>query len=171
MTDKSALLWQSPVGVLAVAENGAGITDLFLCRDGNLPQGFRREATPLLREALRQLGEYFTGNRREFRLPLSLFGTAFQLADWAALRTIPYGETRSYGQIAAQTGRPRACRAVGGANARNPVMIVVPCHRVIASDGSLGGFSAGTEVKRYLLKLERTHSGGSGVVRGSGRSV
>lgn len=151
--EKSICRWRSPIGTLAVAEDGAGITDLFLCTH-DFPNGMREEATPLLQEAIRQLSEYFAGNRKEFHLPLSLHGTPFQVSDWQALCTIPYGETRSYHQIAEQIGNPKACRAVGMANRNNPVMIVVPCHRVIAADGSLGGYACGLDAKRFLLKLE-----------------
>ena len=150
-------LWylDSPIGRIGLAEDGGGITDLFL--RSPKADGFQEEGTPLLRRAAEQLREYFSGQRKKFDLPLSLHGTPFQLADWAALQTIPYGETRSYAQIAAQrrsgTGKPAAPTA----NGRNPVMILVPCHRVVAADGGLGGFSAGTEIKRFLLKLEEKH--------------
>lgn len=117
--------------------------------------GFLEEPeTALLREAGSQLLEYFQGKRKEFVLPLSPNGTKFQQKVWQALCTIPYGETRSYGQIAAQIGQPKASRAVGGANNRNPIMIFIPCHRVIGADGSLTGFGGGLEAKKYLLELE-----------------
>lgn len=101
-----------------------------------------------------QLGEYFAGRRRRFDVPLRPTGTPFQLAVLEALRTIPYGETKSYGDIARQIGRPRAVRAVGMANGRNPLPIVIPCHRVIGADGSLTGFGGGLKAKRHLLALE-----------------
>jgi O-6-methylguanine DNA methyltransferase len=104
---------------------------------------------------LAELHQYFAGERREFDFRLDLRGTAFQLACWHALLAIPYGETRSYGDIARAVGRPRGFRAVGMANNRNPVAIVVPCHRVIASDGTLCGYGGGLEIKRNLLELER----------------
>lgn len=143
----------SPVGELVVAEDGEGVCDLFL-RGEDAPAGMREETTPLLREAARQLSEYFSGRRKAFTFPLSLRGTPFQRNTWNALRMIPYGETRSYRQIAGLIGAPKASRAVGQANHRNPVMIVVPCHRVIAADGSLGGYGGGLSVKRFLLGLE-----------------
>jgi len=102
----------------------------------------------------RQLHEYFAGSRREFTFPLDLRGTEFQLACWNALLAIPYGETRTYADIARAVGRPQGFRAVGMANNRNPVAIVVPCHRVIASDGTLCGYGGGLDVKRKLLQLE-----------------
>ncbi len=106
-------------------------------------------------EALRaQLAEYFAGPRRSFDLPLADEGSDFQRAVWAALRAIPYGQTRSYGQVAAAVGNPRACRAVGAANGANPLLIVTPCHRVVRTGGALGGFGAGLPVKARLLALE-----------------
>jgi methylated-DNA-[protein]-cysteine S-methyltransferase len=108
----------------------------------------------VLLEAERQLAEYFAGTRRTFELPLDFEGTEFQRSVWAALLTIPYGETRSYGQIARQIGRPKAVRAVGAANGRNPLSIVAPCHRVIGASGELTGFAGGLETKEFLLALE-----------------
>lgn len=112
------------------------------------------ESPDTLRPYVQQLEEYFAGERREFSFPLDLRGTDFQLACWRALLAIPYGETRSYGDIARAVGRPQGFRAVGMANNRNPLAIVVPCHRVIASDGTLCGYGGGLEVKRKLLELE-----------------
>lgn len=148
-------VYDSPVGRLVIAEDGEGITDIFPEEASN--ERFCAEVceTDLLRECKRQLGEYFSGGRREFSLPLSLHGTEFQRRDWEALRAIPYGETRSYQDIAEMLGNPRACRAVGMANHRNPVMIVVPCHRVIGKNGALVGYGGGLSVKEFLLHLER----------------
>ena len=109
---------------------------------------------PVLAAAATQLAEYFAGERRNFDLPLAPAGTAFQQAVWRALATIPFGEVRSYRDIAGLIGKPAAVRAVGAANSRNPLPIVVPCHRVIGSDGSLTGFAGGLETKRALLALE-----------------
>ncbi len=111
-------------------------------------------ANPLIRETARQLDEFFQRERRTFDLPLDLAGTPFQLEVWNALLRIPYGETRSYGQLAVQLGHPGAARAVGTANGSNPVAIVVPCHRVIAAGGGLGGYGGGLDRKRFLLDLE-----------------
>ena len=108
----------------------------------DLPVGYRQD-TPLLRLAEEQLLSYFAGERRTFDLPLRMQGTPFQIQVWQALREIPYGETRSYGDIARTIGNPRACRAVGMANNKNPLLILVPCHRVIGMDGRLTGFGAG----------------------------
>ena len=104
--------------------------------------------------AIAQLDEYFTGARREFTLPLALHGTPFQLRVWELLRAIPYGETRSYSDLSHQLGNPAAIRALATANGRNPVSIIVPCHRVIGADGSLVGYAGGLERKRFLLELE-----------------
>lgn len=103
-----------------------------------------------------QFSDFFAGRRRTFDLPLALSGTPFQLRVWSALRAIPFGETRTYGQLAAQLGAPFAARAVGRANATNPACVIVPCHRVIGADGSLTGFAFGEDLKRRLLDLERT---------------
>jgi methylated-DNA-[protein]-cysteine S-methyltransferase len=113
----------------------------------------------LARQALGEIAQYLAGRRREFTVPLDLEGTPFQLQVWSALRRIPYGETRSYGEIARAVGRPKAARAVGMANHSNPVAIVVPCHRVIAGDGSLGGYAGGLGLKTALLRLESSANG------------
>jgi O-6-methylguanine DNA methyltransferase len=118
---------------------------------------FQFEESPsVLRPYVSQLEEYLSGNRREFDFPLDLRGTEFQVSCWQALTAIPYGETRSYADIARAVGKPNAFRAVGMANNRNPIAIVVPCHRVIASDGTLCGYGGGLDVKRKLLALEGT---------------
>lgn len=117
------------------------------------------ESESELRPYVRELEEYFSGRRREFSFPLDLRGTDFQVACWRALLAIPYGETRSYGDIARAVGQPKGFRAVGMANNRNPVAIVVPCHRVIASDGTLCGYGGGLDIKRKLLELEGALSG------------
>ncbi|MCE2560078.1 MAG: methylated-DNA--[protein]-cysteine S-methyltransferase [Acidobacteria bacterium] len=113
-----------------------------------------------LAEAKRQLGEYFDGKRREFDLPLALEGTEFQRCVWTELRRIPFGETISYGELATRIGKPTASRAVGAANGRNPVPVVVPCHRVIGGDGRLTGFGGGLPAKQALLDMERRAAGG-----------
>jgi O-6-methylguanine DNA methyltransferase len=122
--------------------------------------GIRFEDSPReMRPYLRELEEYFAGKRREFTFLLDLRGTDFQLACWRALLAIPYGETRSYADIARAVGKPNAFRAVGMANNRNPIAVVVPCHRVIASDGTLCGYGGGLDVKRKLLELEGALTG------------
>jgi methylated-DNA-[protein]-cysteine S-methyltransferase len=117
-----------------------------------------RESEADLAPYLRELDKYFSGKLHEFSLPLDLRGTDFQIRCWRALLTIPYGETRSYLDIARAIGHPKACRAVGMANNRNPIAIIVPCHRVIASSGSLCGYGGGLDLKRRLLELEQRHS-------------
>lgn len=116
-------------------------------------------ANPVLLETQRQLREYFAGSRNRFELELDFTGTAFQQQVWQALLTIPFGETRSYSQIAQQIGNPKAVRAVGAANGRNPISIIAPCHRVIGASGGLTGFAGGLAAKQYLLALEGTDRG------------
>lgn len=113
--------------------------------------------TALTELVYRQLAEYLQGRRREFDFPYVLLGTPFQERVWQALRTIPYGQTRTYGQIATAVGSPRACRAVGLANRQNPILIAVPCHRVIGANGRLTGYAGGLDMKEALLALERAH--------------
>ncbi len=113
------------------------------------------QETSLHKEVFRQLTEYFEKKRRMFDLPLKAEGTEFQMKVWNALQTIPYGETCSYADIARKIGNPNAFRPVGGANHKNPIMIVIPCHRVINADGGIGGYGGGIEVKKYLLDLEK----------------
>ena len=115
---------------------------------------FANAETTLIKETYKQLGEYFDKKRKTFDLPLTLNGTDFQIKAWKALQKIPYGKTRTYGEMAAMIGNPKACRAVGNANNRNPIHIVIPCHRVIGSNGSLTGYAAGLDVKQKLLELE-----------------
>lgn len=140
----------SPVGALRVCQEGNAIVGLYF--GGTVSEG--APPTGLLREAKAQLEEYFSGQRRVFDLPLRFGGTAFQHAVWEALLDIPYGETRSYGQIAAAIGRPKAVRAAGQAIGRNPISIIVPCHRVIGQNGTLTGFGGGLPIKEKLLKGE-----------------
>jgi methylated-DNA-[protein]-cysteine S-methyltransferase len=116
-------------------------------------EGWRRAQAPF-RDVILQLDAYFAGRLRRFDLPLAPEGTPFQREVWSALTTIPYGETVSYGELARRVGRPTACRAVGAANGRNPIPIIIPCHRVIGADGSLTGFGGGLPIKRRLLLLE-----------------
>lgn len=145
---------QSPVGQLVLAGRD-GALELLLFPSGDQAKAPEWEAADApFRQALLQLEEYFKGRRRTFDLPLAPQGTSFQRKVLEALQAIPYGETRSYKDIAAAIGQPKAVRAVGAANAKNPIPIVIPCHRVIGSDGSLTGFGGGLEVKRTLLRLE-----------------
>ena len=142
----------TPVGPVFLSADGEWLTEL---RYGALPAGVEAGRTPLLDEAARQLEAYFAGRLRAFDLPLRPEGTPFQRLCWDALREIPYGETRAYADIAARIGRPRACRAVGMANNRNPISILIPCHRVVGRDGRLVGYGGGLAAKEWLLRLER----------------
>lgn len=146
----------SPVGPLLLREENGALTALrFLPTLHRDAATLALPATPLLRQASSELREYFEGRRKTFTVPLAPKGTPFQQQVWAALQTIPYGETRAYGQIAAQIGNPRACRAVGMANNRNPIAIMIPCHRVVGKDGALVGYAGGLDIKTYLLNLEK----------------
>ncbi|MDR0764122.1 MAG: methylated-DNA--[protein]-cysteine S-methyltransferase [Synergistaceae bacterium] len=155
---KNVFYYNYPIGEVGIAEKDGAVSLVFFGGGDDAP-GYGRAETPLIKEAARQLGEYFAGARTAFDLPLSLDGTEFQISVWNALLTIGYGETRSYGDIAALIGKPRAARAVGSANHRNPAAIIVPCHRVIGRDGSLTGYGGGLRVKRFLLEFERQNHG------------
>ena len=145
---------ETRIGCLEIVEKEQFLTHL-LFSDKKSPTNTIEQWTPLLQIVAKQLKEYLEGKRRVFDIPLKLSGTDFQLSVWNALLTIPYGKTRSYREIAEQVGSPKAYRAVGMANHRNPIAIIVPCHRVIGADGSLTGFGGGLELKRELLELER----------------
>jgi methylated-DNA-[protein]-cysteine S-methyltransferase len=149
----------SPVGQLTLIANEGSLVALLWPDDNpdrvRLPARRVGRGHPVLTAATQQLSEYFSGTRRSFDLPLDPQGTPFQREVWTALATIPFGETRSYGEIAAQIGRPSASRAVGAANGRNPLSIIVPCHRVIGKAGGLTGFAGGMETKAWLLSFER----------------
>jgi methylated-DNA-[protein]-cysteine S-methyltransferase len=151
-------LMASPLGSLTLVASERGLAAILWENDrpGRVPLGDCIDDVnhATLRETRRQLCEYFAGERRVFSLPLDFSGTAFQQRVWQALLTIPYGETRSYGQIARQIGQPSAVRAVGAANGRNPISIVAPCHRVIGTGGQLTGFAGGLAAKAQLLSLE-----------------
>lgn len=139
---------KTPIGPLTLEADENAVTAI------RFSAGGAQDASPLLDAAEAQLREYFAGARRTFDLPLAPHGTAFQQRVWAALRTIPYGETRTYGELAAAIDSPNASRAVGMANHRNPIPIIIPCHRVIGANGTLTGYAGGLEIKRRLLALE-----------------
>ncbi len=145
---------ETPLGTLHLRCTDAGLTHLLMQPQmHDLPAGVHR-GHALLKAAKQQLAEYFAGERAAFELPLAPAGTAFQLRVWQALRGIPAGETRSYGEIAAGIGQPSASRAVGAANGANPIGIIVPCHRVVGADGKLTGYAGGLDRKRWLLAHE-----------------
>jgi methylated-DNA-[protein]-cysteine S-methyltransferase len=148
---------ESPVGALRLLSDGEALVGVTMeDRAGGLRlDSADGRGDPLLEKARRELAEWFAGERTTFSLPLRPRGTPFQLEVWRALCEIPFGETRTYGEIAARLGRPSASRAVGAANGRNPIGIVVPCHRVIGADGTLTGYAGGMERKRWLLEHER----------------
>jgi methylated-DNA-[protein]-cysteine S-methyltransferase len=149
---------KSPVGTLKLVASDRGLVAILWENDNpmrvRLNPLVEEKEHPVLLETERQLSEYFAGKRKRFSLKFGCVGTEFQKEVWQALATIPFGETRSYGDIARQIGHPKAVRAVGAANGRNPISIVVPCHRVIGSNGKLTGFAGGLETKASLLRLE-----------------
>ena len=151
---------ESPIGPLMLAARGSRLTRLHFVsgrKPVEVPPGSLEDDT-MLRAVRDQLSEYFSGARRSFDVPLEFDGTAFQRRVWTALCDIPYGETISYGELARRIGQPTAVRAVGLANGSNPIAIIVPCHRVIGSNGSLIGFGGGLDAKSFLLELERPDS-------------
>lgn len=155
---KNIFFYDTIVGSIGIGDNGKEITDIFFGKDYSLGD-FKIKETELIKEALGQLMEYFKGIRINFELPLYFNGTEFQNSVWNALREIPYGETRTYKEIAEAIGNSKACRAVGMANNKNPIGIVIPCHRVIGSNGGLIGYGGGIEIKKKLLDLEKNNIG------------
>jgi len=162
----SCTTMDSPMGVLTLVASETGLRAVLWPSDdpARVPLGMVIETAdttehPVLTAAVDQLGEYFAGDRQNFDLPLDPVGTDFQQSAWMALRAIPYGETVSYGEQAAAIGDKRKARAVGAANGRNPISIVVPCHRVVGSNGSLTGFAGGLDSKRWLLEHESKTAG------------
>jgi len=157
----SRRIFEAPFGVVTVVGSDLGIRFVMFDNDAH-PKPLEKlrisdtEIHDSVNSAITQLKEYFDGSRRDFELSLDLQGTEFQVAAWNALAEIPYGRTASYGQQAASIGRPKAVRAIGGANGRNPVAIVLPCHRIVGADGSLTGFGGGIAVKKWLLDHEHT---------------
>lgn len=148
---RSCINWESPIGWLTLEEYNGELTRLAF---GKQCLGGEDKESVFLLNVRRQLEEYFQGRRKIFELPLNPEGTVFQKRVWEELVKIPYGETKSYKEIAKRLGKPGACRAVGMANNRNPIAIIIPCHRVIGSGGTLVGYAGGLEIKKQLLKLE-----------------
>ena len=156
-TQHFATTLDSPVGALSLAATDHALVALVWRRESHAAAfelAVESPTHPLLRETARQLHEYFAGSRRKFDVPLEFRGTDFQRRAWSALLSIPYGETRTYRQMAEQIGNPAAVRAVGAANGRNPISIIAPCHRVIGMNGDLTGFGGGLDAKARLLSLE-----------------
>jgi methylated-DNA-[protein]-cysteine S-methyltransferase len=142
------------IGRIGITEKDGKITNVYITNK-ELPRDMQLTETPLLKEAARQLESYFAGELKEFSLPLEPSGTDFMKQVWSALCEIPFGKTATYGEIAERIGRPKAARAVGLANNRNPIPIFIPCHRVIGADGSLTGYAGGLDMKKKLLDLEK----------------
>lgn len=156
MTDTYQAQLDSPVGVLTLVASDEGLRQiLWEDQAEQAEDATPAETHPILAAASAQLAEYFAGDRVEFDLPLDLIGTDFQKAAWLALADVPYGETSSYGEQAERIGRTGAFRAIGAANGKNPIPIVLPCHRIVGADGSLTGFAGGLAMKQRLLALER----------------
>ncbi|AEF80620.1 methylated-DNA--[protein]-cysteine S-methyltransferase [Leadbettera azotonutricia] len=153
---KSVWFYDSPVGTIGIAEENGALTHV--CLNGNKHlESFENIETPLLKKAALQLTEYFNGSRSVFDVPMSPHGTDFQLAVWRSLQSIPIGATRSYQDIAIQIGNPKASRAIGMANKYNPILIIIPCHRIIGSNNNLTGYIGGLSAKKYLLDLEKKY--------------
>ena len=154
---KSIFFYETDIGRIGIAEDGNAITDLYL-KSESVPQDITIKETAFLKEAGRQLEDYFRGRRRTFELPLAPCGTEFQKKVWKALTEIPYGETWSYKRVAEHINNPKASRAVGMANNKNPIALFIPCHRVIGANGKLVGYAGGLKTKEYLLKLEKQNA-------------
>jgi len=152
MNKKNVWFYNFPVGTMGITEECGMITEVFF---GDERADFEIFETPLIKKAGEQLKEYFEGKRTDFDLPLLLKGTDFQKSVWKALLNIPFGETRSYKDIAVSISNPDASRAVGMANNRNPIAIIIPCHRVIGKNNNLTGYAGGLEKKQHLLELEK----------------
>lgn len=156
-TLKNIYPYDTAIGRIYVADNGSAIAGVFL--PGNaVPAGIPQNETDVIKRAAVQITEYLSGRRREFDVKVEPEGTDFQKRVWAALRTIPYGHMCSYSHIAHIAGNPKACRAVGMANNRNPVSIIIPCHRVIGKSGALVGYGGGLELKKYFLDMEAANT-------------
>lgn len=155
----NSYVFKSPIGLLKICEEKEKITKLCLPQaEADITCSSKYTGhSDLLYEAYKQINEYFMGRRKEFDLPLNYTGTTFQQQVWSQLQTIPYGETRSYKDIAVGMGNPKAVRAVGQANHKNPIMIIIPCHRVIHRNGNIAGFAYDVEVKKYLLDFEKSN--------------
>lgn len=154
---KNIFFYDTKIGRIAIMDNGKEITYMEVSDNTNL-KDLNVCETELIKEAARQLNEYLNGSRTQFKLPLNPQGTEFQKKVWNALCNIPYGETRSYKQVAEAIGNPKASRAIGMANNKNPIMIFIPCHRVIGSNGKLVGYAGGLDMKEKLLQIENNHA-------------
>lgn len=156
---KNLFFYSTSIGKIGIADNGEAITNLYFGGE-RTPQDVEVKETVLIREAAAQLNDYLAGKRKVFEVPVALKGTIFQQTVWKALTAIPYGETRSYKEIAESIGQPKACRAVGMANNKNPIAVLVPCHRVIGANGKLVGYAGGLDIKEKLLGMEKQYANG-----------
>lgn len=155
---KNIFFYETSIGRIGITDNGEAITGLLFADDTAIViEGACIHETALIKKAAKQLMEYLAGKRRMFDVPIALEGTPFQRKVWEALTLIPYGETRSYAEIAGSIGQPKACRAVGMANNKNPLAVMVPCHRVIGANGKLVGYAGGLSIKQKLLELEKEY--------------
>lgn len=154
---KNTFYYNTKIGEIAIEENGLAITRLYFVNKDLEKEVEIKEETWLMRKAIKEIKEYLEGKRNSFDLPLEPEGTEFQKKVWNVLKEIPYGETRSYGEIAKLIGNEKASRAVGMANNKNPIMIIIPCHRVIGVNGKLVGYAGGLDVKEKLLNMEKNH--------------
>ncbi|MBU5675411.1 methylated-DNA--[protein]-cysteine S-methyltransferase [Alkaliphilus sp. MSJ-5] len=154
---KNIYFYQTDIGKICIIENGTEITNLYFDK-GIIPNDAKINETELLKEAKQQLDDYLAGRIKNFDLPLAPVGTEFQQKVWRTLQDIPYGETRSYGEIAKNIGKPKASRAIGMANNKNPILIFIPCHRIIGTNGKLTGYAGGLEVKEFLLNKEKANA-------------
>jgi len=155
MCEMTYFIYKSLFGNITITSDGESITGIK--PEQNTTLAGKKQKTPLTDSAAKQLEEYFAGKRKEFDLPLNPKGTDFQRSVWEALQKIPYGEKATYSQVAQSIGKPKACRAVGMSNNRNPIWIVIPCHRVIGANGSLVGYGGGLEMKQKLLEIEKAY--------------
>lgn len=156
---KNIFYYSTSIGKIGITDNGEAITNLYF-KGEIVPQDEYVKETTLIREAAAQFNDYLTGKRKVFKVPLAMEGTPFQQTVWKALIAIPYGETRSYKEIAESINQPKAYRAVGMANNKNPIAVFVPCHRVIGTNGKLVGYAGGLDIKEKLLGLEKQYVNG-----------
>lgn len=154
---KNLYFYNTDIGKIGIADNGKAITNVYFNESPQLKDTEIKE-TDLLKEAAQQLKDYLAGKRKNFNIPLMPEGTEFQQNVWKALQQIPYGKTCTYGEIARKIGNPKACRAVGMANNKNPIGIFIPCHRVIGANGKLVGYAGGLEMKEHLLAIEKINA-------------
>lgn len=146
--------YETIVGPLGIKDDGKNIVEIFFSKE-EVAKDLELKETPLIKATMEQLEEYFQGKRKDFDIPMEARGTEFQKSVWNQLLKVPYGETCSYGEIAKRIGNPKASRAIGMANNRNPISIIIPCHRVIGASGKLVGYGGGLDIKEKLLKLEK----------------